>query len=81
MAIFEKFVDRFEFTSYEDMKANLRITVPENFNFAYDVLDAIAAGEVPVRVTHNDTKLNNVLMDKATGEVLCLIDLDTVMAG
>ncbi len=43
MAIFEKFVNRSEFTSYEDMKANLRITVPEDFNFAYDVLDVIAA--------------------------------------
>jgi Ser/Thr protein kinase RdoA (MazF antagonist) len=32
-------------------------------------------------VTHNDTKLNNVLMDRETGEVLCLIDLDTVMPG
>ena len=45
------------------------------------VLRRIDSGEVPVRVTHNDTKLNNVLMDKATGEVLCLIDLDTVMPG
>ncbi len=43
MAIFEKFVNRSEFTSYEDMKANLRITVPEDFNFAYFVLDFIAA--------------------------------------
>ena len=35
----------------------------------------------PVRVTHNDTKLNNVLMDEATGEGICIIDLDTVMPG
>ena len=49
--------------------------------YAKIVLDAIARGEVPVRVTHNDTKLNNVLMDSNTGEVLCLIDLDTVMPG
>jgi Ser/Thr protein kinase RdoA (MazF antagonist) len=32
-------------------------------------------------VTHNDTKLNNVLMDEVTGEGLCIIDLDTVMPG
>ena len=36
---------------------------------------------LPLRVTHNDTKLNNVLLDKATGEPLCVIDLDTVMPG
>lgn len=38
-------------------------------------------GKIPLRVTHNDTKLNNVLFDKATNEVLCVIDLDTVMPG
>lgn len=38
-------------------------------------------GEVPVRVTHNDCKVNNVLLDEATGEGLCVIDLDTVMPG
>ncbi len=38
-------------------------------------------GELPLRVTHNDTKLNNVLMDNATGKALCVIDLDTVMPG
>ena len=36
---------------------------------------------LPLRVTHNDTKLNNVLMDEKTGEALCVIDLDTVMPG
>ncbi|MBQ8173864.1 MAG: aminoglycoside phosphotransferase family protein [Clostridia bacterium] len=45
------------------------------------VVDAIAAGEVPLRVTHNDTKLNNVMFDAKTGEGLCVIDLDTVMPG
>lgn len=37
--------------------------------------------ELPVRVTHNDTKLNNVMMDVATGKGVCVIDLDTVMPG
>ena len=45
------------------------------------VLDAIRAGSVPLRVTHNDTKLNNVLLDATTGEGVCVIDLDTVMPG
>lgn len=38
-------------------------------------------GELPVRVTHNDTKLNNVMLDKYTRKALCVIDLDTVMPG
>ncbi len=44
-------------------------------------LKALRAGELPLRVTHNDTKLNNVLMDKTTLEGICVIDLDTVMPG
>ena len=44
-------------------------------------LDALRAGKLPLRVTHNDTKLNNVLMDDKTGEGICIIDLDTVMPG
>ena len=40
-----------------------------------------ASGVLAERVTHNDTKLNNVLLDDATGEGLCVIDLDTVMPG
>lgn len=39
------------------------------------------SGELPLRVTHNDTKLNNVMMDAATRRSLCVIDLDTVMPG
>jgi len=40
-----------------------------------------AEGLIPLRVTHNDTKVNNVLLDRMTGEGLCVIDLDTVMPG
>ena len=39
------------------------------------------SGELPLRVTHNDTKLNNVLLDKDTRTSLCVLDLDTVMPG
>ena len=41
----------------------------------------LAAGELPLRVTHNDTKLNNVLLDPQTGCAKCVLDLDTVMPG
>jgi Ser/Thr protein kinase RdoA (MazF antagonist) len=40
-----------------------------------------ARGEFPERITHNDTKINNVMLDDATGEGICVIDLDTVMPG
>ena len=43
--------------------------------------DLLEKGELPLRVTHNDTKLNNVLFDKDTGKAICVIDLDTVMPG
>ena len=45
------------------------------------LVDKIASGEIPLRVTHNDTKLNNVMLDNATGKALAVIDLDTVMPG
>ena len=45
------------------------------------IVDAIERGEIPLRVTHNDTKVNNVMLDAETGEGLCVIDLDTVMPG
>ena len=49
--------------------------------FTTRLTDARATGALPVRVTHNDTKLNNVLIDQHTGRGLCVIDLDTVMPG
>lgn len=45
------------------------------------IVDLIEQGEIPLRVTHNDTKLNNILFDKKTMNPLCVIDLDTIMPG
>jgi phosphotransferase family enzyme len=45
------------------------------------ILDAMAKGRIPERVTHNDTKFNNVMLDVLTGEAMCIVDLDTVMPG
>ena len=44
-------------------------------------LNALREGKLPLRVTHNDTKLNNVLIDENTLEGVCIIDLDTTMPG
>ncbi len=53
----------------------------EYTKYASAITDKMADGSVLLRVTHNDTKLNNVLFDKDTDEGLCVIDLDTVMPG
>ncbi len=45
------------------------------------ITSALDNGDIPVRVTHNDTKLNNVLIDNTSGKGICVIDLDTVMSG
>lgn len=62
--------------------------VQEEIRFVLDrepdthvICDALAKGRLPLRVTHNDTKLNNIMIDNKTGKGLCVIDLDTVMPG
>ena len=45
------------------------------------LMEQLEDGVLPLRVTHNDTKLNNILFDKDTEEGLCIIDLDTIMPG
>lgn len=45
------------------------------------VMEGLKDGSIPLRVTHNDTKLNNILLDEKTGEARAVIDLDTVMPG
>ena len=62
--------------------------VSEEIAYAQELLQEVGklhalreSGALPTRVTHNDTKINNVLMDEITGKALCVIDLDTVMPG
>ena len=43
--------------------------------------EMLERGELPLRVTHNDTKLNNIMIDNNTGKGICILDLDTVMPG
>ena len=45
------------------------------------ILSAMAKRRIPERITHNDTKFNNVMLDSKTGEAMCVVDLDTVMPG
>lgn len=53
----------------------------DNRKTASKLMDMQEDGRLPLRVTHNDTKYNNILMDKDTYKPLCVIDLDTVMPG
>lgn len=45
------------------------------------IVDGLASGELPLRTTHNDTKLNNIMFDEKGEEPLCILDLDTIMPG
>jgi Ser/Thr protein kinase RdoA (MazF antagonist) len=64
----------------ESVKAEIDFAL-ENAVWADTVIKGIEEGTIPLRVTHNDTKINNILFDEATGKALCVIDLDTVMPG
>ena len=55
--------------------------IKERENSVDILLDLQEKGLLPTRITHNDTKINNVMMDEATDQAVCVIDLDTVMPG
>ena len=55
--------------------------VYDNASICDDLLNLAAKSKIPIRITHNDTKVNNVMMDKITNKGVCVIDLDTVMPG
>lgn len=63
-----------------EMKEEIEFALSKEPQCSY-ILDRLADGRCKLCVTHNDTKLNNVLMDAHTGEGVCIIDLDTVMPG
>lgn len=63
-----------------EVKAEIEFALARE-NMVDTVLDCIENGEIQLRVTHNDTKFNNVLLDKYSKEGICVIDLDTVMPG
>lgn len=66
-----------------DVKGRAKLVQPEiDFALAREsITSVLVEASLPERITHNDTKFNNVLLDDATGESLCVVDLDTVMPG
>ncbi|NMA42720.1 MAG: aminoglycoside phosphotransferase family protein [Oligosphaeraceae bacterium] len=80
---FEKFLQVLENAAPEKIEA-----AKTEIAFAKDrkdeiglVVDKLASGELPLRVTHNDTKINNVMLSNCCGSGVCVIDLDTIMPG
>lgn len=64
----------------KDVEKEVRFVLDRADNVGV-IASALESGDLPLRVTHNDTKLNNVLLDEVTGKAVCVIDLDTVMPG
>lgn len=64
----------------DEVRAEIAFVTSRASELSYFV-DMLSNGGLPLRITHNDTKLNNILFDKDTGKALCVVDLDTVMPG
>lgn len=74
--------------SVSEDKAHRASLVKKELDFVYSresdmsvITSLLNKGRIPLRVTHNDTKLNNIMFDKDTKEPICVVDLDTVMPG
>jgi len=83
----KKRYEAFEKAVEENLSGRLENALPE-IEFvrarkadASVLVDMIAEGKLPLRVTHNDTKLNNVMFDSESHKSICVVDLDTVMPG
>ena len=63
-----------------DVQEEIRFAL-DHADFTHAVVNGLEEGTIPLRVTHNDTKINNILFDENTLEAVCVIDLDTVMPG
>ncbi len=64
--------------------ARRTIKAKPEIDFAFarkSIADVLLDADLPERITHNDSKLNNVMLDDVTGEGICVVDLDTVMSG
>ena len=78
--IFHEVLDKDPMGRAKDVQAEIDFVLAREQE-AGAISQMLQSGELPYRVTHNDTKLNNVLLDAKTGRGVCVIDLDTVMPG
>lgn len=79
-ADFKAAVEKDAFGRAKDCAEEIRFILDHENTYSI-VMNELRSGGIPLRVTHNDTKLNNILMDADTGEGRAVIDLDTVMPG
>ncbi len=77
---FKEAVERDHFNRAATAKSEIAFALA-NEKMVDVLLKAHAAGKIPERITHNDTKFNNVMLDTETGGQICVVDLDTVMPG
>lgn len=77
---FEKKLEEVDFKTYSKAKAEI-IKALKGYEYAKKIMEPLENGEIPTRVVHNDTKLNNVMLDNTTHKAVCVIDLDTIMPG
>ena len=64
----------------EECRAEIEFALSRK-KMAESIVKQLENNELPLRVTHNDTKINNVLMDEDTDQPICIVDLDTIMPG
>ena len=79
-ADFKKALDEDKCGRAKDVKEEIEFVLARECK-ADAITSKLESGEIPYRVTHNDTKLNNILMDDLTGKAKAIIDLDTIMPG
>ena len=79
-ARFKEVLEKDAFGRRKDCEKEAQFFLNHEKDLSY-AMDLLAKKELPLRVSHNDTKLNNVLFDAETEKALCIIDLDTVMPG
>lgn len=79
-ATFKAALEKDEFGRAKDCQKEIDFVLSHEKTYGI-AMDGLKDGSLPLRVTHNDTKLNNILMDEKTGEARAVIDLDTIMPG
>lgn len=77
---FKKSLEADKFNRAKDVKKEIEFALNRE-KITHMIVDLLASGKMPSRVTHNDTKLNNVLIDTRTDKAVSVIDLDTMMPG
>lgn len=79
-ANFKKAVEEDRLGRVKEVEAEIDFVMKREKD-THTLMDLYGKGELPLKVTHNDTKLNNIMIDNQTGKAICVIDLDTVMPG